>query len=111
MGGKVQLPLLEKAPHPLYDLLHLGDAKSKHFIENIRAYNMMFCFTSMGGRIDSSVNEGPGPYSYVLNGQNHHLIGSLLPTSGSSPKFAQLYIYDTDNEVANKISAIMYVKY
>ncbi|OIT35849.1 putative udp-n-acetylglucosamine--peptide n-acetylglucosaminyltransferase sec [Nicotiana attenuata] len=33
-------------------------------------------------------------------------IGSLLPPEGSSPKFAQLYIYDTENEVKNRIHAI-----
>ena len=28
-------------------------------------------------------------------------IGSLLPTQGRKPRFAQLYIYDTDDEVRN----------
>ncbi|XP_075096389.1 uncharacterized protein LOC107763668 [Nicotiana tabacum] len=31
---------------------------------------------------------------------------SLLPPEGSSPKFAQLYIYDIENEVENRIHAI-----
>ena len=37
------------------------------------------------------------------------MIDSLLPNTGSTPKFAQLYIYDTDNKVSNKISAIRYL--
>ncbi|KAI9080993.1 hypothetical protein K1719_036973 [Acacia pycnantha] len=37
----------------------------------------------MGGRIDHSINSrGGGPYSFVLSGQNHHFIGSLLPPRG-----------------------------
>nr|GEZ14365.1 hypothetical protein [Tanacetum cinerariifolium] len=71
-----------------------------------RAYNMMFSFTSMGGKVDSSVNKGCGPYVYRLQGQNYPLMGSLLPVAGSTPKFSQLYIYDTENEVSNRKNAI-----
>jgi len=39
-----------------------------------------------------------------MNGQNYHQIGSFLPVSGNTPKFAQLYIYDTENEVRNIVS-------
>nr|KAJ0200997.1 hypothetical protein LSAT_V11C600334260 [Lactuca sativa] len=35
-------------------------------------------------------------------GQNYHSIGSLLPTPDSRPKFCQLYIYDTENEISNR---------
>jgi hypothetical protein len=30
----------------------------------------------------------------------------MLPKDGDAPKFAQLYIYDTDNEVANRIHSV-----
>ncbi|KAK4253816.1 hypothetical protein QN277_010442 [Acacia crassicarpa] len=61
----------------------------------------------MGGKIDHSINsKGGGPYSFVLSGQNHHLIGSLLPLEGKPPVYAQLYIYDIDNEISNRISAV-----
>ncbi|KAI9106715.1 hypothetical protein K1719_022243 [Acacia pycnantha] len=64
----------------------------------------MFCFTSMSGKIDHSINSrGGGSYSFVLSGQNHHLIESLLPPPRNPPIYAQLYIYDTDNEVSNRI--------
>ncbi|CAH1415538.1 unnamed protein product [Lactuca virosa] len=33
-------------------------------------------------------------------------MGSLLPTGGSSPKFCQLYIYDTENEISNRSTSI-----
>nr|XP_016495443.1 PREDICTED: uncharacterized protein LOC107814527 [Nicotiana tabacum] len=60
----------------------------------------------MGGKVDFSVNKTKGPRTFRLYGQNYHQIGSLLPPEGSSPKFAQLYIYDTENEVENRISPI-----
>ncbi|XP_075475631.1 uncharacterized protein LOC142507875 [Primulina tabacum] len=60
----------------------------------------------MGGKIDSSLNQGGSPPVFKLHGQNYHLIGSLLPCQGVSPKFAQLYIYDTENEISNRISAV-----
>ncbi|KAK9666387.1 hypothetical protein RND81_14G181400 [Saponaria officinalis] len=106
MKGKVKLPFLQDPPTTLSNLMHKKDVNNKHFIENIRAYNMMFSFTSMSGRIDRSVNRGRSPYSFKLHGQNYYSIGSLLPTDGSAPKFTQLYIYDTDDEVSNRKHAI-----
>ena len=105
MKGKVELPRLSEPPRFLKDLFENRHHKSKPFLENIRAYNMMFSFTSMGGKIDNSVNNGRGPYVFKISGQNYHRIGSLLPNAESIPKFSQLYIYDTQSEVKNRISA------
>lgn len=69
----------------------------------------MFSFTSMGGKVDISVNQSRGPRTFKLFGQNYHQIGSLLPLDGSTPKFAQLYIYDTENEVKNRLHALRLV--
>ncbi|OIS99988.1 hypothetical protein A4A49_60133, partial [Nicotiana attenuata] len=57
----------------------------------------------MGGKVDVSINQTRGPRTFKLFGQNYHQIGSLLPPVGSTPKFAQLYIYDTENEVQNRM--------
>ncbi|OIT27534.1 hypothetical protein A4A49_57007, partial [Nicotiana attenuata] len=62
----------------------------------------------MGGKVDVSVNQTNGPRTFRLSGQNYHQIGSLLPPQRSTPKFEQLYIYDTENEVENRIYAISY---
>lgn len=111
MHGQVQVPLLEHPPQFLRDLLEKRHEKSNNFMDHIRAYNMMCAFTSMGGTIDKSVNQGRGPYAFKMGGQNVHRIGSLLPNEGASPQFSQLYIYDTENEVANRINAIRYVSF
>ncbi|MCH82301.1 helicase-like protein, partial [Trifolium medium] len=105
-NGKVQLPLLKHAPQCLQDLLFDAKSKkSKHFQQNIRMYNAMFSFTSPGMKFDNKINGGKGPPILRLHGQPCHRIGSMLPKQGEAPKFAQLYIYDTDNEVANRIQS------
>ncbi|KAL8537189.1 hypothetical protein ACS0TY_012387 [Phlomoides rotata] len=67
---------------------------------------MMFIFTSLGGTIDTSINKGGAPYVFRLHGSNYHQIGSMLPPPEKNPKFSQLYIYDTENEVNNRINAL-----
>ncbi|XP_022013728.1 uncharacterized protein LOC110913191 [Helianthus annuus] len=105
-GGNVVLPPTEDPPRLLYNLYRNKHPKSVQFINNIRAYNMMFTFTSMLGKVDSTINRGRGPYIYKIKGKNYHLLGGLMPTQGDRPKFGQLYIYDTENEVSNRSNAI-----
>jgi hypothetical protein len=107
--GKVQLPNFKEPQLSYKNLYSALDSKSKHFLENIRRYNSMFSFTSMGCKIDSSINKGNAPFIFRLSGQNYHSIGSLLPAFGSKPKFSQLYIYDTENEVSNRLAIFGYV--
>ncbi|XP_074378006.1 uncharacterized protein LOC141719526 [Apium graveolens] len=57
----------------------------------------------MGGKVDYSINSGRAPYVYHLNGQNHHVFGSLILNEGEDPKFCQLYVYETENEVQNRL--------
>ncbi|GKE70974.1 hypothetical protein Tco_1529046, partial [Tanacetum coccineum] len=59
-----------------------------------------------GGKQDTSVNVGRGPYCYRLRGENYHLAGPLLPADGKPTKFAQLYVFDTENEIQNRIGAV-----
>ncbi|XP_019195820.1 PREDICTED: uncharacterized protein LOC109189662 [Ipomoea nil] len=60
----------------------------------------------MGGKIDRNVNKNGGPPIFRINGQNFHYIGSLLPVDGMKPHFAQLYIYDTNNEMDNRVNFV-----
>lgn len=64
----------------------------------------MFTFTSMGGRVNNNVNKCSGSYVFKISSQNYHAIGSLLPIEGEKPWFAQLYVYDTEHEIHNRIS-------
>ncbi|XP_020881868.1 uncharacterized protein LOC110228539 [Arabidopsis lyrata subsp. lyrata] len=106
MKGKVELPKLKNPPPVLMSMLYGKDERSKNFRALIRAYNMMFSFTSLGGQIDNSVNHGNAPYVFRMQGQNYHRIGELLPGPSKSPAFSQLYIHDTVNEVSNRMGVM-----
>jgi hypothetical protein len=104
--GEIEIVPYSRLPEPLYDLYHGSNKRSRYFLNNIRSFNSMFAFTSIGGKIDVSANKGSAPPVFVMNGENYHQIGSLLPLPGKPPKFAQLYIYDTDNEISNRVAAV-----
>nr|GEW04155.1 hypothetical protein [Tanacetum cinerariifolium] len=105
--GKVKLGTeLKEPPQLLKDLITNEYHKSASFINNIRRYNSMFSFTSMGGKVDDIVNYRCGSFCYLIHGENYHRVGSLLPETGNTPMFAQLYIFDTDNEILNRIKVV-----
>ncbi|GJZ56966.1 DNA helicase [Tanacetum coccineum] len=63
----------------------------------------MFAMTSFGAKIDDSINIGGGLYVFKVFCQVYHWIGSLCPSAREAPRFLQLYIYDTKNEVENRM--------
>ena len=102
--GKVQL---DGFPQPQLFLRHLYegvDSNGKHFLANIRKYNSAFQMTSFGCNEVSMAGFNP---SFRIQGQVYHLIGSMVPTQGESPKFAQIYFIDNEeSEIATR-SAIV----
>ncbi|CAN1247553.1 hypothetical protein LINPERPRIM_LOCUS6377 [Linum perenne] len=104
--GAVNLPLGREPPSYLSKLIYSDNAVCHHFCENIRKYNAIFFFTSLGGKVNWKINNGTSPYMYSIGGQIFHRIGSLLPPEGCAPQFAQLYIVDTENEVENRMNSI-----
>lgn len=105
--GQVKLEQLRPAPILLENYLKPDNGReSMFFRENIRVYNSMFAYTSMGAKIDYIINNGFAPYVFKICGQVHHLMGSILPRDSESPKYAQLYIYDTRNEVSNRMNIV-----
>ncbi|CAG7878574.1 unnamed protein product [Brassica rapa] len=57
-------------------------------------------------RTSASVVHAPGPYTIRIQGQTHHRIGSLIPRQGCLPEYLQLYIFDTANELKNRLNAM-----
>ncbi|GKD14357.1 DNA helicase [Tanacetum coccineum] len=98
MAGRVVIRTYQI--YPVYIKLLLRDC---HFLENIRAYNQMFSMKSLGAQVDESINIGRGPYVFKIFGQSYHWLGSLCPAEGGPPRFLQLYVYDTHNEVDNRL--------
>ena len=106
LSGKIELPPLHPVPPELFQLLTVQDDIGKSFRDHIRNYNNALAMTSIGRKIDESVNngeeavnDGVGPYVFKLHGELSHKAGSLLPPDGESPVFAQLYVYDPADAV------------
>uniref|UniRef100_A0A0D3A349 Helitron helicase-like domain-containing protein n=1 Tax=Brassica oleracea var. oleracea TaxID=109376 RepID=A0A0D3A349_BRAOL len=99
--GQIKLPPMRQPPPVLEKLL-----QCKQFRETIRVYNALLAFTSIGANIDYSVVFGRGPFTFRIQGQTYHRIGSLIPKPGLPPKYLQLYIFDTANEVKNRLEAL-----
>ncbi|PWA48215.1 hypothetical protein CTI12_AA493330 [Artemisia annua] len=106
MNGTIKLDRMIDPPEELLRLFKSDDKRSKFFQHDIRKFNMMFSFTSMGGNVDRDINKGGGPFIFRISGQNYHLHGTVLPRDEEIPKFAQLYIVDTCNEISNRYAAL-----
>ncbi|XP_029144547.1 uncharacterized protein [Arachis hypogaea] len=57
---------------------------------------------------DSNMDEqlaitGRGIYTFRAQGSIYHSIGGFHPDQGTRPRFLQLYIYDTDHELQNRM--------
>ena len=69
MNGNVQLADWN-APHQFIRDLFVGnDLRSGEFLKNIRAYNSMFCFVSLGVQLDSRLESdrpNRGPFCFNL---------------------------------------------
>jgi len=96
------LPSLPATPQELEVLLTSKDASAVKFRDQIRMYNSMLAFTSLGAKVHESVTRGPRPYSFRIQGELYHKIGSLCPAEGQRPQFAQLYNHDTKCEHQNR---------
>ena len=106
LSGKIELPPLHPVPPELLQLLTVQDDIGKSFRDHIHNYNNTLAMTSIGRKIDESVNngedavnDGVGPYVFKLHGELSHKAGSLLPPDRESPVFAQLYVYDPADAV------------
>ncbi|CAG8689944.1 17459_t:CDS:1 [Cetraspora pellucida] len=103
-GGKILLPPLQELPSPLNTLLTRTDQRARLFKQNIKMYNSALSFTSLGANIDHSITGTSGVYSFRIHGKMYHSIGSLFPDDDNRPEFAQLYIYDTEHELRNRMN-------
>ncbi|GBC42223.2 uncharacterized protein LOC114190774 [Rhizophagus irregularis DAOM 181602=DAOM 197198] len=52
------------------------------------------------------LENNPHSRLFQIHGEIYHRIGTLLPNPENPPSFAQIYIYDTDHEINNRLSVI-----
>ncbi|CAG8789236.1 18525_t:CDS:2, partial [Dentiscutata erythropus] len=92
----LQAPLLEI----LYFLNEKDPISKVPFVNQIRAYNQAFAFTSIATDLDLSVaNEKKEAYCYRIQGDHYHQISLALPAQGEIPQFSQIYFhYSSDIE-------------
>ena len=102
--GNVNLDLFPQPPPFLQRLYEGIGSDSNHFLSNIRKYNCAFQMTSFGCNEVTMAGFNP---SFRIQGQVYHLLGSMLPTAGESPKFAQIYFIDNrESEVAARCAIV-----
>ncbi|XP_075480104.1 uncharacterized protein LOC142520834 [Primulina tabacum] len=105
-SGKIQLtsPIIPSRLRDLFTYISCPSAIS--FRRKIRLYNSLFSFTSFVVRLDkdlASLNRGV--YTFRVSGQVFHSLPPLVP-SDDGPKYFQLYFWDSDNELRNRISVV-----
>jgi PIF1-like helicase/Helitron helicase-like domain at N-terminus/Helicase len=95
LSGKVILASFEDPPQLFKDLF-----TQRPFMMNIRKYNSLFAFTSLGASVTDPLQRDTsvGTYTFRIQGALCHRIGTLLPPEGRQPAFAQLYVFDTNFE-------------
>jgi hypothetical protein len=103
-SGKISLPFLHPLPQELHHLFTTSDDRGKAFCHHIHNYNNALAMTSVGRDVDDTLNNGGGPWIFKLHGELTHKIGSLLPPSGSTPSYAQLYIHDTEEALQHRMN-------
>ena len=94
--GKISLPNIPTKPDFLIDWFTTNSRQAQFFRKNIRKLNCAFSMSSVG--VDQQTFTGPGPYIFKICGVLHHRIGQLGHSVDQAPKFAQIYIYDTDEQ-------------
>ena len=102
--GNVKLDAFPQ-PQPFLQHLYDGvDSDGKHFLINIRKYNCAFQVTSFGCNEITMAGFNP---SFRIQGQVYHLIGSIAPIAGESPKFCEVYFIDNrESEVATRCAVV-----
>ena len=96
ISGKVKVEEIREPPEPLLSLLLGTHEDSKDFHANIREYNSLMSFASIGAQLDLDMARRPGSYVYRIHGSVYHRIGPLAGAEGEVPKYAQIYLFDTD---------------
>src|ERR1700712_1825787 len=99
LEGKVKLPKFRTPPHELNALFNGTNPDSKHFLDHIHSYNAAFSLASLGIKVDTEINNTPGPHIFKINGELHHQLGQLLPGDDRNIKYAQIYFYDTNEQL------------
>ncbi len=76
---------LPTTPQELEVILTNKERSAVKFQDQIRMCNLVLAFTSLSAKVDESVTRGTGPYSFRIQGELYHKIGSLCHAEGQHP--------------------------
>ena len=94
-----------KMPNKLLQLCRGSSPEAIEFRQCIRSYNNMFAFTSLGVHYDRELSKrNKGIYTFRVQGQIYHFVNPLKPSDGEKASNLQLYFYDTEHEVQNRMA-------
>ena len=97
-NGQV-LPTSRESPPLLRELLNSNSAECRHFRKHIRHYNSALAMASVR---ENFVTRGPGSSKFnptvTVHGRMYHEMGALIPPIGKKPRFAAVYIHDTEHD-------------
>ena len=102
-NGEIKLPLIKEPPEKLKCLLTGNTKKDHDFRTNIRGYNSSLAFASMCVSGEECKFKTNGPYCYRISSQVYHALSQMEPESGRRPSFSQIYIYDQEHELDNRL--------
>ncbi|XP_021732988.1 uncharacterized protein LOC110699780 [Chenopodium quinoa] len=105
-GGQVVVAA-NQFPDKLCRLYLSEEEDAKHFKQYSRMSNNLFAYSSIRGKTESTTFKGI--YLFKMHGQVYHSVPDLLPNDGS-PKFLQLYFYDGQHEVQNRVNCFPEVR-
>nr|XP_027090441.1 uncharacterized protein LOC113711476 [Coffea arabica] len=89
----------------LLQLYRGNTPEAVEFRQCIKSYNNMFAFTSLGVHYDRELsNRNKGIYTFRVQGQIYHFVNPLKPSDGEKASNLQLYFYDTEHEVQNRMA-------
>ncbi|KAL7235207.1 hypothetical protein ACSBR1_018655 [Camellia fascicularis] len=101
-----QVSLVSSNCPPELDWLYTSNSEeAKEFRTYVRTYNNSFAFTSFGVKYDKELcRRNKGIYTFRIQGQVYHFINELT-SSNENLSHLQLYFYDTDHEIQNRMKS------
>ena len=104
-NGKYKLPLFPDPPKFIKRLLTETNERSKFFRRYPRAINSMFAMATMGVQNQQVKFKNNFPL-FKIHGMVHHRIGHLK-SSHKSAHFAQIYMFDPDEQLSIRTDNIV----
>ena len=99
--GKVLPPTIPTPPKEINDLWLKDTAEARFFRANSRSINNAVCLSSIS--VEEKHNNGFSP-SVIFQGRVIQRMGPLLADSGEQPRFAQLYVLDSNLESTTRFA-------